>query len=49
MLEDVSIDGATGLLINVTGGPDMTLHEIHGASILIQEAADHLASRRVAR
>jgi len=40
LLEDVSIDGATGLLINVTGGPDMTLHEIHAASTLIQEAAD---------
>ncbi len=39
LLEDVSIDGATGILINVTGGPDMTLHEIHDASSLIQEAA----------
>jgi cell division protein FtsZ len=40
LLEDVTIDGATGILINVTGGPDMTLHEIHEASTLIQEAAD---------
>lgn len=40
LLEDVSIEGATGLLINVTGGPAMTLHEIHTASTLIQEAAD---------
>lgn len=40
LLEDVSIEGATGLLINVTGGPAMTLHEIHSASSLIQEAAD---------
>lgn len=40
LLEDVSIDGATGILINVTGGPSMTLHEIHAASTLIQEAAD---------
>ena len=40
LLEDVSIDGATGILINVTGGPAMTLHEIHQASSLIQEAAD---------
>jgi cell division protein FtsZ len=40
LLEDVSIDGATGILINVTGGPGMTLHEINAASTLIQEAAD---------
>jgi cell division protein FtsZ len=40
LLEDVTIDGATGILINVTGGPRMTLHEIHQASSLIQEAAD---------
>jgi cell division protein FtsZ len=40
LLEDVTIDGAMGLLINVTGGPDITLHEIHAASTLIQEAAD---------
>ena len=32
LLEDVSIDGALGILINVTGGPQMTLHEIHAAS-----------------
>lgn len=44
LLEDASIDGATGLLINVTGGPDMTLHEVHAASILIQEAADEDAN-----
>jgi cell division protein FtsZ len=44
LLEDVSIDGATGLLINVTGGPDMTLHEIHAASTLIQEASDEDAN-----
>ncbi len=44
LLEDVSIDGATGILINVTGGPGMTLHEINAASILIQEAADEDAN-----
>ena len=44
LLEDVSIDGATGILINVTGGPAMTLHEIHQASTLIQEAADEDAN-----
>ena len=40
LLEDMSIDGATGILINVTGSSSMTLHEIHQASTLIQEAAD---------
>ena len=32
LLEDVSIDGATGILINITGGPDLTLHEVNEAS-----------------
>lgn len=40
LLEDVSIEGATGVLINVTGGPGITLHEINAASALIHEAAD---------
>src|SRR5882757_7272427 len=40
LLEDVSIDGATGILINITGGPDLTLHEVNEASSLIQQAAD---------
>ncbi|MBP8808015.1 MAG: cell division protein FtsZ [Kofleriaceae bacterium] len=39
LLEDVSIDGATGILINITGGPDLTLHEVNEASTLIQKAA----------
>ena len=39
LLEDVSIDGATGILINITGGPDLTLHEVNEASSLIQKAA----------
>ncbi len=39
LLEDVNIDGATGVLINITGGPDMTLHEVNEASSLIEEAA----------
>lgn len=40
LLENVSIRGATGILINVTGGPNMTLHEINEASKLIQEEAE---------
>ena len=39
LLEDLSIDGARGVLINVTGGNDMTLFEVNEASVLIQEAA----------
>jgi cell division protein FtsZ len=39
LLEDVSIEGAMGILINITGGPDLTLWEINEASSLIQEAA----------
>ena len=44
LLEDTSIDGATGILINITGGPDMTLTEINEAAMLIQEAADEDAN-----
>ena len=40
LLEDVSIEGATGILINITGGYDMTLKEINEAASLIEEAAD---------
>src|SRR5438445_8699470 len=40
LLEEVTIDGATGLLINITGGRDMTLQEINEALLLVTEAAD---------
>ena len=40
LLEDTSIDGAKGVLINVTGGPDMTLDEVAEASSIIHDAAD---------
>jgi cell division protein FtsZ len=40
LLEEASIEGARGVLINVTGGPDMTLFEVHEAASIIQEAAD---------
>ncbi|MCH7707881.1 MAG: cell division protein FtsZ, partial [Myxococcales bacterium] len=39
LLEDLSIDGAHGVLINITGGEDLTLYEVNEASTLIQEAA----------
>ncbi len=40
LLEDVSIDGARGLLINITAGRDITLQEINEAICIAQEAAD---------
>ena len=39
-LLDISIDGAKGILFNVVGGPDMTMHEIDEAARVIQETAD---------
>jgi cell division protein FtsZ len=44
LLEEASIEGAKGVLINVTGGPDMTLFEVHEAASIIQEAADEEAN-----
>lgn len=38
-LLDISVDGATGVLINVTGGPDMSLVEVSEAAELVKEAA----------
>ena len=43
LLEDVQIDGATGLLINITGGRDMTLQEVNEALTLVHDAADEEA------
>ncbi len=43
LLEEASIEGARGVLINVSGGPAMTLHEVNEASLLIQEMADEEA------
>jgi len=39
LLEDLSIDGARGVLINITGGGDLTLFEVNESSTLVQEAA----------
>jgi len=39
LLEDISIQGARGVLINITGGPDMCLHEVNEAASMIQEEA----------
>lgn len=40
LLDKVVIDGATGLLICITGGPDMTLQEVSEATELVSHAAD---------
>jgi cell division protein FtsZ len=40
LLEDVSIDGATGIIINITGNHTLTTHETNQAVTLIMEAAD---------
>jgi cell division protein FtsZ len=40
LLEELTIDGATGLLINITGGRDMTLQEVNEALTLVHDAAD---------
>ena len=39
LLEDNTIQGARGVLLNITGGPDMTLYEINEASSMIQAEA----------
>ncbi|HHH28838.1 MAG TPA: cell division protein FtsZ [Polyangiaceae bacterium] len=39
LLDDISVDGATGVLINVVGGPDMKMREVSEAASLIQEQA----------
>ncbi len=39
LLENIKIDGATGIIINVTGGSDLSLYEVNEASTLITEAA----------
>ncbi len=38
-LLDVTIDGAQGILFNVTGGPDMSLFEVNQAAAIIRETA----------
>lgn len=40
LLEDVSIDGSTGIIINITGNSSLTTHETNQAVSLIMEAAD---------
>jgi len=44
LLEDNNINGAQGILINVTGSQSLSLHEIHEASSIIQKAAHENAN-----
>ena len=44
LLEDASVAGARGVIINVTGGDDLSLIEVSEASAVIQEAADEEAN-----
>ncbi len=39
LLEDGSVEGARGVIINITGGPDLTLSEVSEASDIIANAA----------
>ncbi|MBT6143653.1 cell division protein FtsZ [bacterium] len=43
LLEDISVDGATGIIINITGNESLTMHETNEAVTLIMEAADEEA------
>ncbi|HVC19548.1 MAG TPA: cell division protein FtsZ [Vicinamibacterales bacterium] len=44
LLEGASVQGARGVIINVTGGPDLSLIEVSEASSIVQEAADEDAN-----
>jgi len=39
LLEDASINGAHGILLNITGSSKLTLYEVHEASTIVQKAA----------
>jgi len=40
LLEDITVDGATGIIINITGNSSLTMHETNDAVTLVMEAAD---------
>lgn len=44
LLENMNIAGARGVLFNITGGPNLSLHEIHEAAKIIYEQADEDAN-----
>lgn len=39
LLDNISVDGATGVLLNIVGGPDMTMREIEEAASYVHEMA----------
>lgn len=39
LLDNLSINGATGVLVNITGGPDLTIDEVTTINSIVQEAA----------
>ncbi|MDE2755551.1 MAG: cell division protein FtsZ, partial [Acidobacteriota bacterium] len=44
LLEDISIQGAKGILINITGSEELLLHEVSESASIIHEAADEDAN-----
>ncbi len=44
LLEDASIEGARGVILNITGGDDLALHEVNDAASIIHDAADEDAT-----
>jgi cell division protein FtsZ len=44
LLEDISIEGAKAILINITGGSDLTIHEVNEAATIISDMADKKAN-----
>jgi len=44
LLEDTSIDGARGVLLNITGGPDLTLFHVNEISTMIENMVDEDAN-----
>ncbi|MFQ5896931.1 MAG: cell division protein FtsZ [Candidatus Methylomirabilia bacterium] len=44
LLDETAVVGARGILINFTGGPDLSLHEVEEAARIVQEAAHEEAN-----
>jgi cell division protein FtsZ len=44
LLDETSIEGAKGILINFTGGSDLSIHEVEEAARIVQEAAHEEAN-----
>ena len=44
LLEGASIDGARGVIVNVTGGPDLAMEEVSEAASIVYKAADEEAN-----